>query len=58
MSGFEWVEEKFIPELLSFPRAKHDDQVDQTTQALLFLQDRTSYLTDAMSTVRKLWGQE
>jgi predicted phage terminase large subunit-like protein len=58
MSGFEWVETKYLPELLSFPRARHDDQVDQTSQALLFLQERTSYLSDAMTRVRKMWGME
>ena len=58
MSGFEWVEGKYIPELLSFPRAKHDDQVDQTTQALLYLQEKTNYLGDAMKKIRQMWGQE
>lgn len=29
-----WVKNEYIPELLSFPSGKHDDQVDATTQAL------------------------
>lgn len=29
-----WMERDFIPELLSFPAGKHDDQVDAMTQAL------------------------
>jgi predicted phage terminase large subunit-like protein len=29
-----WVENEFIPEFTSFPKADHDDQVDSTTQAL------------------------
>lgn len=29
-----WVESEFIPEILSFPAAAHDDQVDAMTQAL------------------------
>jgi predicted phage terminase large subunit-like protein len=53
MPGYEWVAAKFIPEVLSFPRAKHDDQVDAMTQALLYMLQFTSYLKAAMETVRR-----
>ena len=53
MPGFEWVWD-LVVELLSFPRAKHDDRVDACTQALLYLQEHTSYLKAAMVQVRKL----
>lgn len=56
MSGYEWVDAKLIPELLSFPRAKHDDQVDAMTQGLLYLQANTSWLKPAMAKVRLLLG--
>lgn len=55
MPGFEWVY-AFITELLSFPRAKHDDQVDAATQALLYLLEHSSYLKAAMAVVRKQMG--
>jgi len=51
-----WVDATFIPEVLSFPRGKHDDQVDAMTQALLYLQENTSYLRAAMEKVRKKLG--
>lgn len=56
MSGFEWVGGKLIPEILSFPRAKHDDQVDAMTQGLLYLQSNTSWLKAAMAKVREALG--
>jgi predicted phage terminase large subunit-like protein len=56
MPGYEWVDQLFVPELLSFPRAKHDDQVDAMTQALLYLLQFTSYLKAAMAEVRKIYG--
>ena len=31
---YPWVEQDFIPELLSFPAGAHDDMVDSMTQAL------------------------
>ena len=37
-----WVEQEFIPELLSFPSGAHDDQVDSCTQALSDLNRRTA----------------
>lgn len=57
MSGYEWVH-GYITELLSFPRAKKDDQVDATTQALLYLQENTSYLKAAMEQVRQMLGYQ
>jgi predicted phage terminase large subunit-like protein len=56
MPGYEWVESLYLPELLRFPRAKNDDQVDATTQALIYLQEHTSYLAAAMTEVRKWLG--
>ena len=53
---YQWVDQLLLPELLSFPRAKHDDQVDAMTQALLYLMETTSYLKAAMAVVRKQWG--
>jgi predicted phage terminase large subunit-like protein len=32
-----WVERFFLPELLGFPVARHDDQVDTMTQALIWI---------------------
>jgi predicted phage terminase large subunit-like protein len=32
-----WVEQAFIPEILTFPSGAHDDQVDAMTQALSYL---------------------
>ncbi len=55
MPGYAWVL-AFIVELLSFPRAKHDDQVDAMTQSLLYLQENTSYLKEAMAKVRGMLG--
>lgn len=56
LAGYSWVDQLYVPEFLSFPRAKHDDQVDATTQALLYLQEHTSYLKAAMREVRKRLG--
>lgn len=55
MPGYEWVRD-FIVELLSFPRAKNDDRVDAMSQALLYLQENTSYLKAAMDVVRSQIG--
>jgi predicted phage terminase large subunit-like protein len=57
MPGYAWVLD-FIVELLSFPRAKNDDRVDTMSQALLYLQENTSYLKAAMTQVRKLLYQD
>jgi predicted phage terminase large subunit-like protein len=56
MSGFEWVESLFLPEMMSFPRAKKDDQIDAMTQGLLYMQENTSWLKAAMAEVRKTLG--
>ncbi len=53
MPGYSWVWD-FIVELLSFPRGKHDDQVDSMSQALLYLQVNASYLRAAMDKVRSM----
>jgi predicted phage terminase large subunit-like protein len=57
MDGYAWVW-GFITELLSFPRGKHDDQVDAATQALLYLQVNCSYLKAAMDKVRGMLGYQ
>jgi predicted phage terminase large subunit-like protein len=54
--GHEWVDQTFLPEVLSFPRSKNDDQVDCMTQALLYLQGHANYLKGAMEVVRKAMG--
>lgn len=36
---FSWVRDKYVTELLTFPGARHDDQVDATTQALIWIMD-------------------
>lgn len=33
----KWVRDEYLPELLAFPQARHDDQVDATSQALLYI---------------------
>ena len=38
----KWIELEFLPELLSFPGGKHDDQVDCMTQALNDLNSKNS----------------
>jgi predicted phage terminase large subunit-like protein len=43
----------YMTELLTFPRSEHDDRVDATTQALLYLQQNESWLAPAMVEVRK-----
>jgi predicted phage terminase large subunit-like protein len=57
MPGYEWVW-NLIVEIMSFPRGKHDDQVDAMSQALLYLQVNASYLKAAMDAIRKSnpWG--
>ena len=57
MPGYEWVRDLLV-ELLSFPRAKRDDRVDSCTQALLYLQENTSYLKAAMDVVRRTLGYQ
>lgn len=39
----------FVRELLGFPRAKHDDQVDSMGQALLYLEQNKGLCWDAMA---------
>jgi predicted phage terminase large subunit-like protein len=56
MPGYQWVGELFLPEVLSFPRAKHDDQVDAMTQALLYFVENSNYLKAAMAQVRTMMG--
>jgi predicted phage terminase large subunit-like protein len=56
MPGYEWVANLLEPEVLSFPRAKKDDQVDAMTQCLLYLHENTNYLAAAMAVVRRNWG--
>jgi predicted phage terminase large subunit-like protein len=36
-ADYSWVKELYVPELLTFPGAAHDDQVDATSQALLWI---------------------
>lgn len=36
-TDFSWVRDKYIPELTSFPAARHDDQVDASSQALIWM---------------------
>jgi predicted phage terminase large subunit-like protein len=36
---FSWVRDYYVPELLTFPGARHDDQVDATSQALIWITD-------------------
>lgn len=38
-ADFTWVRMLYKPELLGFPGSKHDDQVDATSQALLWMLD-------------------
>lgn len=38
---FQWVD-KYVDELCNFPAAPHDDQVDSTTQALMYFTQRKS----------------
>lgn len=54
--GNEWVTLDLEPEILKFPRGRNDDQVDCLTQGIQYLHERTSYLTQAMQTVKSLNG--
>lgn len=36
---YSWVANRYEPELLTFPGARHDDQVDATSQALLWIME-------------------
>lgn len=42
-----WVELEFLPELLSFPGGKHDDQVDCMTQALNDMATKNSAIDES-----------
>lgn len=57
MPGFAWVAEELLPELLSFPRSKNDDQVDAMSQACAHFVQHTSYLKAAMDRVRQMMGR-
>lgn len=46
-----WVED-WIEELVAFPLGKHDDQVDATSQALVYLYQRGASLDAAMSAIQ------
>jgi predicted phage terminase large subunit-like protein len=35
--SFSWVKQLYEPELLTFPGSRHDDQVDATSQALIWI---------------------
>lgn len=50
----DWVGQDFVPEMLSFPMGRHDDQVDTCTQALLYLHQHNSgaKLREAMRKIR------
>lgn len=37
VTDYSWVREFYVPELLTFPGATHDDQVDATSQALIWI---------------------
>jgi predicted phage terminase large subunit-like protein len=47
-TSVDWVP-AYIRELVGFPRAKHDDQVDAMSQALTYLEANRSLLWDAMA---------
>jgi hypothetical protein len=36
---YSWVKTHYVRELTTFPAASHDDQVDATSQALLWMRD-------------------
>ena len=36
---YSWVRDHYVPELVTFPGSAHDDQVDATSQALLWLRE-------------------
>lgn len=36
-TDYSWVRDVYIPEVTSFPAARHDDQVDATSQALIWI---------------------
>lgn len=38
-TDYSWVRDRYIPELTSFPASRHDDQVDATAQALIWIQN-------------------
>lgn len=40
---FKWIRDEYLPELLFFPKWRHDDQVDCTTQALLKIHEFTEF---------------
>ena len=51
--GYAWVGKDFLPEVIRFPRGKHDDQVDCMSQALTYLQENANYLAEAMAAVKR-----
>ena len=53
-----WLEE-YLHELTTFPKAKHDDQVDSTAQALAWIQQhrKPTYNFDATGLIRTPWTQ-
>lgn len=38
-ADYSWVRDDYMPELITFPSAAHDDQVDATSQALLWMRE-------------------
>lgn len=50
-----WVHD-YIEELATFPGAPHDDQLDATTQILLYLHVRRSRFGEAMAAIRDTMG--
>ena len=41
-----WVKKAFLPEILGFPVARHDDQVDAMTQALIWISENQAKLPE------------
>jgi len=48
---FKWVQDEYLPELLFFPKWRHDDQVDATTQALLKIHEFTEFNVVSLGSV-------
>jgi predicted phage terminase large subunit-like protein len=51
LPGFEWVK-GYVDEMVRFPKAPHDDQVDQTTQALRYLHGNVPKFLEAMAVIK------
>lgn len=51
LPGYEWVNLEYEPELAVFPMGRNDDQVDGTSQALNYMHQKRSYLTEAMKAI-------